>query len=50
MMTPFGFSMLEELRPSREELSIEEDDDKFQIKMGLAGIKPEAVKVSSAEG
>jgi HSP20 family molecular chaperone IbpA len=45
MMTPFGFSLLDEMRPSREELSIDEDDDRIQIKMGLAGIKPEDVKV-----
>jgi HSP20 family molecular chaperone IbpA len=48
MMTPFGFSLLDEMRPSREELSIEEDDDRIQIKMGLAGIKPEDVKVRPA--
>jgi HSP20 family molecular chaperone IbpA len=48
MMTPFGFSLLDEMRPSREELSIDEDDDRIQIKMGLAGIKPEDVKVRPA--
>jgi hypothetical protein len=46
MMTPFGFSLLDELRPDKEELVIDEDDTKYEIKMGTAGIKPENITVT----
>jgi HSP20 family molecular chaperone IbpA len=47
MMTPFGFSLLDELRPDRDELVIEEDENKYEIKMGIAGIKPQDITVQT---
>ena len=45
MMTPFGFSLLDDIRADKEELVIEEDDNKYEIKMGTEGIEPKDISV-----